>query len=93
MGGTYRSNRLPVRRPPATERYCASPRGNGAPPRLPVGEQGDASSSRAGTRRHLIFPRWDEAPPRLLTRERGAALFYRETRCHSPARRRGVVLP
>ncbi|RWW05402.1 hypothetical protein GW17_00031324 [Ensete ventricosum] len=97
-GGMYRPDRIPVHRPPATGRYRASPhagtkrclafpRRNEASPRLPVGEQGHASSSRMGKRHRLVFPHGEEASPRLLTGERGVvlprgdeALFSREAR-------------
>ncbi|RZS27140.1 hypothetical protein BHM03_00060567, partial [Ensete ventricosum] len=47
--------------PGGTVEIGVSPRGNEAPPRLPAGERGDASSSCAGMRHRLVFPRGDEA--------------------------------
>ncbi|RWW63268.1 hypothetical protein BHE74_00029561 [Ensete ventricosum] len=55
----YKSDRIPVRGPPATGRYRRNRR-------LPVRGQGDASSSNEGTRRFLVFQRENEVPPRLL---------------------------
>ncbi|RWV76876.1 hypothetical protein GW17_00062386 [Ensete ventricosum] len=69
-GSTYRSDRIPVRGPPAIGRY----RRNRS---LPTQERGDASSPRAGQgaassyigrmRRCLVFQRENEASPRLPT--------------------------
>ncbi|RWW13415.1 hypothetical protein GW17_00022870 [Ensete ventricosum] len=41
----------------ATRRRLVFQRANKAPPRLPTGERGDASSPRTGARRYLVLPR------------------------------------
>ncbi|RZR99208.1 hypothetical protein BHM03_00028704 [Ensete ventricosum] len=98
MGGTYRSNRIPIRGPPATGRCHASPRagmrqrGDASspyartrhrPPRLLTGKQGTASSSRAGTRRCIVFQQENEATPRLPASVQGvASSSSRRTRRH-----------
>ncbi|RWW18869.1 hypothetical protein GW17_00017117 [Ensete ventricosum] len=88
MGGTYRSDRIPIHGPPATGRCHASPRvrtrqrGDASspcartrhrPPRLLTGKQGTASSSRAGTRRCIVFQQENEATPRLPASVQGVA--------------------
>ncbi|RRT77335.1 hypothetical protein B296_00028860 [Ensete ventricosum] len=40
-----------------TRRHLIFQRANKAPPRLPTGERGDASSPRTGARRYLVLPR------------------------------------
>ncbi|RWW09974.1 hypothetical protein GW17_00026514, partial [Ensete ventricosum] len=65
-GGTYRSNKIPIRELPATGWYRASPRGR-TRPRLvfPHGNE---------TMRHrLVFQRGDEESPHLPARGRGVA--------------------
>ncbi|RWW47988.1 hypothetical protein BHE74_00045984 [Ensete ventricosum] len=62
MGGTYRSDMIPVREPLATgrrrtRRCLVFPRGDEAIPRLPARGRGVASSSCAGTWRRLVFQR------------------------------------
>ncbi|RWW04164.1 hypothetical protein GW17_00032629 [Ensete ventricosum] len=52
----------------AMRRCLLSPREDKAPPHLPAGERGTASSSRMGTRRRLVFQHENEAMPRLPTR-------------------------
>ncbi|RRT85256.1 hypothetical protein B296_00006852 [Ensete ventricosum] len=99
VSGTYRSDRISIRRSSASGRYCRNRR-------LPARERGDASSPRAGTRCCLIFQLENEAPPCLPAGERGdASSSSGRTRRHlvflhgdespprSPARRRGVILP
>ncbi|RWW80577.1 hypothetical protein BHE74_00011074 [Ensete ventricosum] len=79
VSGTYRSDRIPIRRSSASGRYCrnrrlpARERGNEAMPHLPVRGRGVASSPRAGTRCCLISPCGDEVLPHLPARERGNA--------------------
>ncbi|RRT38841.1 hypothetical protein B296_00054180 [Ensete ventricosum] len=71
MGGMYRADKIPVRRPPAIKQYRRNRH-------LPACEQGDASSPRTGMRCHLVFQQENEASPCPLAEDE--ASFSREAR-------------
>ncbi|RZR79861.1 hypothetical protein BHM03_00005711 [Ensete ventricosum] len=91
MGGTYQSDKVPVRGSPQMRRRLVFLRGRERCRLIfPCGDEGAASSSRARTRQCLVFQLRDEASPSLLARGRGNTSFSR-WKPHLPARGRGAV--